>query len=943
MRQDQQGFLWIGTSNGLCRFDGSHFYTFPSGLFNSNKLVGDLILDLEEDGEYIWVAHRFGLSRINKNTFLCENFNSPDSGSIYSLDRAIRDIYLDDDRTIWLSGDRELLRFDKKSNSIKLVWDLVKERPKGASVQVSKIVGGGKDHILLYLVNGWAGYDIKRNVLDSQLSQSIPAASLKGDNLRLRSYWNTFPSNFYVSYDTKKGKINISTTESAEAISQVKNIYIDSNLTMYTNSEKNQFAAWSKENRIIRSNNPGNGADNFFLKEFNFGSRIYGVQCWGRADGLFISDKSLTYSKKYFFSEKALKTLSKKYEINDVKVFDENNWLVGTGSSLLLMNRFTHKLHPFSQWKDSLIYTMVVLPDQSIWLSTEKYIYHFNPSSGRILKRIFTRSYANVLHYFDNRLLAATRSNGILLLDIKDYSFIKIQETDLARQITSNRITSVKPTGEIGNFIITYNKAGHYSLNNFITGKYKPDSIPVTPSVFNENFPVTTAESGSQQLWLGQYIGGVMLYDSIKGTWMNLTKETGLRSNYINEILSDRHGKTWIVTDEGIEIYEESKGTVSRFPASLESGGRTGGFITSIGTLVFFDKAKIIEVNPEVFSLQSEQKKILFGQVMQGKTQLHFKENTLKLPYNKNSLSIIFSLQQLEPGRKTDYGYRLRNNENWTDIGQETELSFASLQPGKYDLQLRATDEFGQWSYHSEVLTIIISPPFWKTWWFYLLAALFISAVLWMVYRYRINQLKKVLTMRTKISQDLHDEVGATLSGVTLMSELANEKLKTHKTEETRSIISRITTESKEMAEKMNDIVWAINPVNDSIEKVLNKIQRYGVNLCSSRNIHFHFIRPDDREEVHLNMQVRNNIYLVCKEAINNAVKYSGAKNINFSLSGKKNNYLLMISDDGTGFDIAAIYQGNGLVNMKARAKEISGMLTIRSGSEKGTQIELSF
>lgn len=197
--------------------------------------------------------------------------------------------------------------------------------------------------------------------------------------------------------------------------------------------------------------------------------------------------------------------------------------------------------------------------------------------------------------------------------------------------------------------------------------------------------------------------------------------------------------------------------------------------------------------------------------------------------------------------------------------------------------------------------------------------------------------------MRNRISKDLHDEVGATLSGVTLMSELASQRLRSNRIEDSQALIERITDESKEMSEKMNDIVWAINPANDSIEKVLNKIQAYGKNICSSKDIQFHFVRPEMTEATHINMQVRNNIYLISKEAINNAVKYSGGKNIRLSLITKKDSFFMKIEDDGKGFNVASETLGNGLTNMKARAAEIGGQLQIHSDIDKGTRIELYF
>lgn len=943
IKQDKEGFLWIGTSNGLCRFDGTHFYTFPTGLLTSNRIIGDLVLDLEEDNDHMWVAHRFGVSRINKYSFRCENFQDPVRGPVYTINRAIRDIYKDESGTIWLAGDKHLLLVDKNADSLQVVWDMEKGKPARAGSQISKILSGGKNKLLLYLVNGWASYDLGTKLLDTVLLNTIPAACMRGENLRLRSYWNTFTSNFYVSYDTRKAEIRISLIEHPGAISQVKNIYVDSSLNVYFNSEKNRVTVWSRNNNITRNNEEGNSPENFSLKEFNYGYSANGLACWGKPGGLFIADNSPARATQYHFSEKAAAARERQYDIRDVKEFDEQNWLVAADGGLFLMDRSSHAVKSFDQWNDSAVYTAAVLSGRNIWISTDKFIYQFNPVSGKILRRIFIESYAVAIRHFDQRLLVATRASGVLLIDLGTDSMTRLKATDSSRRISYNRITSVKPAGNSGKFIITYNDLGLYSFHDFNTGYYRPESISSAVSLFNEPFALTAAQPGNRQLWIGQYIGGVLMYDSSTAKWKNFTKENGLTSNYISEILNDRQGRTWIISDGGIDIYDPGKKSIYRFPQPLRYGGRTGGFVSNRGLLVFFDREKIIETNPELFRLDAGQKKILFSRVIQDKAQLITQSGSLQLPYNRNSLTIIFSLQKLKPAIATRYSYRLKSHESWTDIGSETELNFASLQPGTYDLQIRATDEFGQWAHFSDLLSITIRPPFWKTWWFYLLSAVSILALFWSVYRYRINQLRKMLLMRTKISQDLHDEVGATLSGVTLMSELAGEKLRSQKTTESQSLIGRISTESKEMAEKMNDIVWAINPANDSMEKVLNKIQAYGNNLCASRNIHFHFARPDVKEETQLNMQVRNNVYLISKEAINNAVKYSGARNVRFALSGKRHNYLLRIEDDGKGFDTAGAHAGNGLLNMKARAQEIAGKLEIHSEAGLGTQVELYF
>ncbi len=197
--------------------------------------------------------------------------------------------------------------------------------------------------------------------------------------------------------------------------------------------------------------------------------------------------------------------------------------------------------------------------------------------------------------------------------------------------------------------------------------------------------------------------------------------------------------------------------------------------------------------------------------------------------------------------------------------------------------------------------------------------------------------------IRVRISRDIHDEVGATLSGVALFSEIAREKMQQHQESDAGIYLDHITANSKEMIEKMSDIVWTINPGNDSFERIIAKLQSYAVNLCAGKGIRLHL---DIDDLVHLyspSMQVRRNIYMLMKEAINNAVKYSGGNNIFLSLFKTGDQITIEIRDDGKGFDKNKSHEGNGLNNMQARATDLEGSLNIDSKEGEGTHIRLRF
>lgn len=140
----------------------------------------------------------------------------------------------------------------------------------------------------------------------------------------------------------------------------------------------------------------------------------------------------------------------------------------------------------------------------------------------------------------------------------------------------------------------------------------------------------------------------------------------------------------------------------------------------------------------------------------------------------------------------------------------------------------------------------------------------------------------------------------------------------------------------------MGDIIWTINPANDSMDRIISKLKSYAVNLCSGKGIQIHFqVNKEIKNSFH-DMSGRKNIYLFSKEAINNAVKYSGCSNIFYSIKEHNNMIILEIKDDGRGFDKESITRGNGLNNMQARAQELNADLQIESKQGTGTSIQLN-
>jgi len=208
-------------------------------------------------------------------------------------------------------------------------------------------------------------------------------------------------------------------------------------------------------------------------------------------------------------------------------------------------------------------------------------------------------------------------------------------------------------------------------------------------------------------------------------------------------------------------------------------------------------------------------------------------------------------------------------------------------------------------------------------------------------YIYYSKQRLRLSDVRNKISQDLHDEVGATLSGIALYAHLAQKQSSQNQVEQTAASLQIINSNAKEMVKKLSDIVWAVNPGNDSFEQLMHRLEEYAIETGLPKGIETQIRHADQLSNIKLSMEVRKNIYLIGIEAVNNAIKHSQCSKITIEAGVSGNSLHLLIADDGNGFDTLQIKKGNGLDNMQRRAKEINGNLQIRQQQPAGTRVEL--
>lgn len=476
------------------------------------------------------------------------------------------------------------------------------------------------------------------------------------------------------------------------------------------------------------------------------------------------------------------------------------------------------------------------------------------------------------------------------------------------------------------------------------------------------------AKQPDKYLWVGTNGTGLNRFEYATGKCIRYTEADGLPNNVVYSMLNDNAGNLWLSTNNGLSCMLSGKDfrnftTDDGLPGNefnryeklklssdeLLFGGVAGGTI--------FNPAEILKQNPAP-------NLVLTGLSIYNKPATHTTDstviqapigyaNTITLPHNKNMFTLEFAALESSPANKKQYAYRLLGfDNNWIPNGAKNAATYTNLPHGSYTFQVKGAGSDGVWNEQGASINIIILPAWYQTWWFKLAVLLAIAGGLYALYRYRLRQQLKLLTVRNRIAADLHDEIGSTLSSIALSSAVIQNKMN-GSAPEVNTLLNQISTNTNNMMEAMSDIVWTINTKNDRFDNVINRMRAFAIEILEPKDCLVHFNASEQLNNLTLDMAQRKNLYLLFKETINNAAKYSHCQNvwIDITMNGS-NKLMLKIKDDGVGFATHATagsngkseaFGGNGLASMRKRAHELEGTVTINSEINKGTEVVLEF
>jgi signal transduction histidine kinase len=457
-------------------------------------------------------------------------------------------------------------------------------------------------------------------------------------------------------------------------------------------------------------------------------------------------------------------------------------------------------------------------------------------------------------------------------------------------------------------------------------------------------------------LWLGTNGGGLNRLDIESGMFEHYTTAQGLPNNVVYQVLQDKQGYLWMSTNKGLARFDATNRSFVNYNISdgLQSNefDRYSACASSDGMFYFGGINGLTYFQPEQQNAPLRAPRTVFEAFSSRNGPLRDEWGYVIEPMSTSSIELVqgdaflmisFAALDYFSASKVLYRYRLAGlSDDWISLSNNNQLTFNALPAGEYTLTIAASSGNDVWSDMPAQLGITVHPAWWATWWFRLLVVLVVGGILYAIYRIREQRFRELQRVRDHIARDLHDEIGSSLSSISIYSRLVRQH-PDKKIAEYDDILQRITTTSLHMLEAISDIVWTINSANDQYSNLIQRMRVHATEITEAKGMQLHFNADPQIERMKLSTEKRRNLYLIYKEAINNAMKYAHADTIHIALERKGDGAVMRIADNGKGFDTSKKSMGNGIRNMHQRAATVRGELQITSSEATGTTIQLYF
>ncbi len=896
LTQTHDGYLWLGTLNGLVRFDGKTFTRF--NVNNTPGLPSNRIVFLFEDSRQIlWVGtETAGLCAIKNGAV--QNFPDTSAGGIVNC------AFEDGGGNIWFSAEngKFFCWKDGKMDSHPTIF------PAQLFYRAAHVFVSGKNGVVWHLQNGrvekWRGNRLEKDFGATPWSGAHVSAALENASGNL------------VVGTQGAGLFWFQSDGSCMHIGKDDGLSHNIVLSLSLDREGNLWAGTD-----------GGGLD-----------RI---------------------KRKVFFSPAGLSTETAQSVAQDAA---GGLWVAFNSHGLAYWQ--TNSATSYGIGTSSNAWTVLVDKHQQIWAGTRgeglfRFMsYYFQPvaDAQKIGREIY------VLFEDHSGKIWAGGENGLGSFDGTNWNVFTAHDglpTSAVRAIAEDAS---------GNLWLGTERDGLFQLRD---GKFFSVSAPVK----DISCLLAAADGG---LWVGTSGHGLAHFQN--GNWkICSTLNGGLASDSIGYLINDDAGNLWLGSYEGLLRVEKKSladfvaGAVKTVscrtfltrecsagaqPAALRAPNGKLYFPTLVGVAAVDPADLKPDTNPPPVVIES----VLVDGVEQKTNALSAAWNgTIALTPDNEQLEIQFASLNFSAPKNSAAGarfkYRLEERgknspeKNWTDIGGERVAHIPKLQPGKYIFHVVAGNEDGVWGETGASLAVAVEPPFWRKPSFLISATVvFLGALAGIIYLISTAKLKRQLRAhrqkellereRARIARDLHDQLGANLTQVALLGELA--EADKHLPDEVELHAQQISLTARDTTRSLDEIVWALNSSNDTLESLANYACKYAQDYFALAGVRYRAELPTQLPPATILPEVRHNVFLAFKEAVNNVVKHAQASEARVKLELQPDKFILIIADNGRGLgDISEKKLRNGLKNMRKRLADVRGEFEIEPGSQGGTVVRL--
>jgi ligand-binding sensor domain-containing protein/two-component sensor histidine kinase len=924
--QDREGYLWAGTQGGACSFDGRHFQVWDSQLGLPDNHVTSITQG--EDGT-IWFGHLSGALSYWRDQKI-QLFRS----AHFRNSSVINSMVWKDKRLYLATGGNGLYCIQPGKEA---VVTHITSRTGLTSDTLNEIAVRNNHQLWLAGSQGLLAWDTDRN-------QLVPLPGLRSLTEPVQSLCQLPDSTLW--YGTTTGAVHVDPRKQPgkmQRIAQTEGLVNTNVLHVRADRQGNIWLA--TEGGIARIS----GASvRCFTKANGLLSDLTYQLLEDREGNVWVSqDDGISYYRDSRFELYTRQDGLAHPEVYSIQEVSPGTFWIGTAEGISIFKPAAPSSEQFRSLTTrqglpgNFIYKIFVDSRHNIWVGTidhgaacfltaENRLITFDERQGLVGKNV-----VGIAEDRKGRIWLATLDGGVAMYQ---YPTRTMRSYLAGKGFVSNSLWTIHQDNRKQLWFGTKDQ-GLVRLNE------DTDTFEIVPGqerLASRNFGSISSDSRGN-IWIGSIGGGVYQYDG--RTFRQYGIRQGMKSNNPYFIWCDRNDRIWLGNNVGVDRFDPVSKTTVHY-------GKKEGFIgiETNQNAVYEDRRGdlwIGTVNGLMHAhLDLKTKPVVPPMVHLLRQRLFFKKTDVQagqpLSYDQNYLTFDYLGISLAFPHKVGYRYRLLGlNSQWSPLLKESQVSYPNLPPGAYTFQVKAGFEEGPWSAPAS-FAFVIDLPFWKTWWFRLLAFSVLVSVVTLAYQYRVRQLLRLERMRNKIALDLHDDIGSALSSISIFSEVASKQLEQQMPQETtREIVHKIGTHARAMLDAMDDIVWAVNPKNDHFEDLSIRMREYVIPLLEARNIAFEIDIPDQLLEGRLSMDIRKNIYFVFKEAVNNLLKHADCTRVWMTVRKNGNELELLIRDNGKGFASSQSSRRNGLKNMQSRASEIGGSLTINAREGKGTQVQL--